>query len=158
MLMESYALISSQAVDIARSRRVCCRPPFWFVDRIPKRLVPSEALLEHSRQHRDRRVDIIVHFDDVLAVVKTMQPPDVLLQRNMPRNRHRQKQGVEARIVESLANVAPGSDDNPRLLFKDEFLHEAGAFFSGNATLEEINAVTVLAKPEAEQINVFGPA
>jgi len=44
------------------------------------------------------------------------------------------------------------------LLFKDEFLHEAGAFFSGDSTLEEINAVTVLAKPEAEPINMFGPA
>jgi hypothetical protein len=51
--------------------------------------------------------------------METMQPACVLHERPLPGDRQREKQRVEARIVEALADVAAGGQDQPLLAGRD---------------------------------------
>jgi hypothetical protein len=48
-----------------------------------------------------------------------VQPASVLGDGSSPRDWKRQKQGVQARIVESLSDVLAGCQDGPRLIARD---------------------------------------
>ena len=48
-----------------------------------------------------------------------MQPPRVLHDGAPPRDRHRQEQGVQSRIVEALSDVPPGGEDQELLAIGD---------------------------------------
>src|SRR5262249_16177990 len=67
----------------------------------------------HPSEHGHPDVNIVVHLDDPLIIMKAMQPSDVLLQCSLPRNWHCQKESIEPRMVESLSDVAARSNDHP---------------------------------------------
>src|SRR5947209_20628810 len=54
-----------------------------------------------------------------LAVIEAMQPSYVLRNRASPRDRQRQKQRVQARIVESLSNVLASRQDDATFVQRD---------------------------------------
>jgi hypothetical protein len=45
------------------------------------------------------------------GLVPSVQPTDVLCQRSLPGDRHREEQGVKPSVVEAFAEVAAGSED-----------------------------------------------
>lgn len=94
-------------------RRLLGIAPSWFdrrrlgepIDFKPYRPVPGSALGKHPPQRRHFGVQVVVHQQVLLAWRQPRQPPDVLNQRAPPRERRRQYQGVEQRIVKSFANI-----------------------------------------------------
>jgi hypothetical protein len=75
--------------------------------------VPAQAPLIHSSQHENVRIHVVINLDHALVVVQAVEASDVLLQGPLPRDRHRQEQRVQARVVEAFANVtARGKDDS----------------------------------------------
>ena len=48
--------------------------------------------------------------DFAFAFVEAMQATHILRDRSPPRNRQREEQGVQPRVVESLADVPPGGE------------------------------------------------
>jgi hypothetical protein len=103
------------------------------------RLAPSPV--EHSRQHRHVQIGIVVDAHLALAVVQTMRSAGVLRDRSSPRDRKRQKQRVQTRIVEPLANVLTSREDERVVLpgsretQRCEVIRNAP---SGNATCVEV--------------------
>src|SRR5258708_1106872 len=93
------------------------RALFPLFDGVSNCTVALQAPLEHSREHWDLKVHIIVDLNDALVVVQSMQAAYVLLQRASPRNGHDQKQRIEPGIVEAFANVATGGQNYPLLVF-----------------------------------------
>jgi hypothetical protein len=94
------------------------RPPWHGAgrkkDRVADSLIPATAPIKHSRQHRYVEIGVVVDAHLAFPVVQTMQPAGVLRDRPPPRDRKRQKQRVQTRVVESLANVlASRKDDSP---------------------------------------------
>ena len=63
------------------------------------------------REHGDLLVDLIEDERIGLPVVPSVQPTDVLCQRSLPRDRHREKQGIKPSVVEAFAKVAAGRED-----------------------------------------------
>jgi len=59
------------------------------------------------------RVRVVVDDHLGLALVIAVQATDVLCQCPLPGDRHRQKQSVETRIVEALAQVTAGCQNEP---------------------------------------------
>jgi hypothetical protein len=83
-------------------------------DRVADSLIPATSPVKHSCQHRYVEVGVVVDSHLALPVVETMQPAGILRDCPSPRDRKRQKQGVQTRIVESLAHVlASRKDDSP---------------------------------------------
>ena len=76
-------------------------------DRVADRLVTAAAPVEHPREHRDVEVRVVVDAHFALAVVQPVQPAGVLRDCAPPRDRQREEQRVEARIVEALAQYWP---------------------------------------------------
>lgn len=83
-------------------------PATEFLDDIAEAAIASLSLRCHACQDRHCRVDVVVDHDLTLALVLAMQAADVLCQRALSRDPHGQEQGVELRIAETLAQVAPG--------------------------------------------------
>ena len=55
-------------------------------------------------------VDVVDDADLVFSFVVAVQPAGVLGKRAFPCNRHGKKKGIEARIIETLAEVPSGRD------------------------------------------------
>ena len=70
-------------------------------DYVTDGLVAAHSFGIHLGKNRLGVVHIIVNDNLALAVVKTVQPANVLLQCASPGNRHGKKKRVEARIVEA---------------------------------------------------------
>lgn len=62
----------------------------------------------HPRQHRNMRINIIINNDVTFAIVESVQTAGVLCKRSPPRDRHREKQRIESRIVKPLPEVSTG--------------------------------------------------
>ena len=88
-------------------------------DRVADSLVPATSPIKHSRQHGHVEIGVIVDAHLALPVVQTMQPARVLRDRSPPRDRKRQKQRVQTWVVESLANVLAGREDDSPFLPRD---------------------------------------
>src|SRR5216684_5533502 len=84
----------------------------WNDNRVADSLVPAATPIEHSRQHGHVQVGVVVDSYLTLAVIQAMQPSDVLRNRSPPRDRQRQEQRVQARIVESLSDVFASRQDD----------------------------------------------
>ena len=88
-------------------------------DRVADGLVAAATPIEHSRQHRHVEVGIVVDAHLSLAVVEPMESARVLRDRASPRDRQRQKQRVQARIVESLSDVFAGGKNDSCFIARD---------------------------------------
>ena len=86
---------------------------------VADRAVAPQPSLEHPEEHRHIAVDVIVDPDLGLAGMEAMQPARVLHERALPGDRQREEQRVEARIVEALADVATGGQDQALLVGRD---------------------------------------
>src|ERR1017187_1763217 len=104
-LMPSLGL---RPTDEPLHARVVLGLAFQFV---PDGSISFEPLLVHPREHRNVCIHVVVNPNNLLAVVNSMQATHELLQGAAPRNRHRQEQRVEPRIVKTLAYVASGGQD-----------------------------------------------
>lgn len=56
-------------------------------------------------------VNIIVDTDFTLAFMQAMQSPDILCQRSMPGDRHRQEKGIQAGVIKAFADELAGCAD-----------------------------------------------
>ena len=95
--------------------------PSWYgagrqENRVADGLIAAAAPVEHPRQHRHVEVRVVVDAHLALAVVEAVQSARVLGDRAAPRDRKRQEQRVQTRIVESLADVLAGRQDDPCLV------------------------------------------
>src|SRR5204862_6494796 len=76
--------------------------------------VAAQAFLEHPGEDGDVAVDVVVDADLYLPRMQAMEATRILHQRALPRDRHREKERVEPRVVESFTDVAAGRDEQPR--------------------------------------------
>jgi hypothetical protein len=61
---------------------------------------------------RHAHVDIVVDDHLALGGVEAVQPASVLGKRAFPRDRHGNEKGIETGIIEALAEIAPGRDND----------------------------------------------
>ena len=66
--------------------------------------ISFETLVVHFFQHDGVIINIIVDTDFTLAFMQAMQPPDILCQRSMPGDRHRQEERIQAGIIKAFAD------------------------------------------------------
>ena len=92
----------------------CCRG--GLLNCVAERPISRSPLCCHARQHWDHLIDIVDDENVGLPVMLAMQTADILGQRALPGDGHRQEQRIEPLIVEALANIAPGSKDKPFLI------------------------------------------
>ena len=105
----SVALISAiYEYESLQEKRRRCR-----FDAVADCTVPLQSALEHSCQHREAIIHVIIDLNDALAVVETMQAANILLQGPLPGDRHGQKQRIQPRVVESLTDIAPCGQNQP---------------------------------------------
>jgi hypothetical protein len=78
--------------------------------------VRSQAARVHSRQHKDVGAYVIVDSQNTLGIMKSVETSYVLLERSLPGNGHRQKERIQAGIVEPFAYVAAGRQNDSRLV------------------------------------------
>ena len=76
---------------------------FNSLNGIPHRPITTESLRVHSSEHGDVTVDVVVNTNLALAFVQTVQAANVLLQCASPRDGHREKKGVETRVIEAFS-------------------------------------------------------
>jgi len=72
------------------------------------------TLVPHAKQGRVTGIHEIDDLHVGLGGVFPMQSASVLLQRPLPRDRHRQDKGVEGRMVESFPDEPAGGQQNAR--------------------------------------------
>jgi Domain of unknown function (DUF5615) len=98
-------------VDTVYAERLTGRgdPQVWSAAQAAQRFLITQDL--------DFGVVVNAHF--ALAVVEAMQSADVLRDRPPPRDRQRQKQCVEARIIESFTDVFTGGQDRAPFVQRD---------------------------------------
>ena len=88
--------------------------PHWMMvaGAVTHGLVADHPLPDLDALHEADLLELVHHAIDArtrdlaLAFMKTMQTPHVLRDRTSPRNWQSEKQGVQASIVESFADVA----------------------------------------------------
>ena len=98
----------------------------------------AAAAVEHPRKHRHFEVGVVVDAHLALAFAQTVQPARVLRDGAAPRHGKRQKQRVQARIVEPLSDVPAGGKDDAGLIARN------GGKLLGNCLLP------LLAQPRAQ--------
>ena len=91
---------------------------------VAHRSVSTQSFAEHPLQGGNVGIDVIVDPDFVFAGVFAVQPAGILLERTAPRDRHREKEGIEPRIIEPLADKAPGGEHDAAVL-RGRFLEAA---------------------------------
>jgi hypothetical protein len=107
-------------------------------NRVAHRPVATLALVPHANQGWVTGVDEVDDPHIGLAGVLSMQPASVLLQRSLPRDGHRQDQGIEGRMVESFADELAGGEQNTRRIGwqRIEFFDERGALLPGHPSVK----------------------
>lgn len=61
-----------------------------LLDHVPYGRVTAHSTVVHAGEHWDVAVHVVVDLHNAFIVVQAMEPTDILLQRALPRNRHRQ--------------------------------------------------------------------
>ncbi len=126
------------------------------VDCISQRFVSSQPLIEHSGEHWNRVIDVVIDLDHFLTVMQPVQPADVLLQGSPPRDRHREKERVQTRVVETFSDVAACGNHYSRAGFRrGKFLHHLSTLLRSHSALQYEHPLDVLAQPGAEPFYVF---
>src|SRR5205823_1027945 len=98
-----------------RLRAELCRCRRRLLPCIADRPVSAEPLLEHAGEQRNCRIHVIVDAHFGLPRAQPVKAPGVLDERALPRHGHGQEEGVQARVVESLADVASGRENEALL-------------------------------------------
>src|SRR5207248_7240302 len=99
-----------------------------FASRIADRAIAAQALLEHAEEHGDLAVDVVEDAHFGLARMEPMEASRVLYEDALPGNRHGEEKGIQARVIEPLADVAPCRQDESFLIRRDSrqlILHDA---------------------------------
>jgi hypothetical protein len=76
------------------------------------RLIANLAFRSHAGQNRHSHVGVVVNDHLALSIVETMQPAGILGERAFPSNRHGKKKNIKAGIIEALAEVTSGRDND----------------------------------------------
>ena len=83
---------------------------------IAKTAITRSAFSGHARKNRLATIDIVVDHHLDLVGMQTMQPSGILGKCSLPRNRHRQYQGIEWRVIEAFSyQFAGGKQDARRI-------------------------------------------
>lgn len=80
---------------------------------VAKGPISDFALRRHLREHWLVPIDVVVNDNVAFRRVQAMKTAGILREYSAPRNRHGQEQGVEPRIIETLAEIG-GVSPNPR--------------------------------------------
>ena len=67
-------------------------------------------------QNRHEVVDIVDDENLCFTSMLPVKPTDILGQRALPRNGHRQEQRVQSWVIKALADVTPCREDEPFLI------------------------------------------
>src|SRR5215472_11734579 len=108
---------SSPPTDCMSLRSVCTQNSSALINAVANGTVTLQPTLVHSGEHGNVRIHIVIDLDDMLIVVQTMQPTNILLKSSLPGDRHRQEESIQAGIVESLTDIAACRKNHP-LLFQ----------------------------------------
>src|SRR5260370_7783707 len=95
--------------------------------RIANCAVSGEAFLEHSQQHRDLSVHVVMDPHLGLRRVAPVESAAVLDQRSFPRDGHGEKERIEPSIVEPFTDVTTCPQDHPlgHTPTRTDFFHPA---------------------------------
>ena len=81
-------------------------------------MIAPLPFVPHPQQRRVTGIDEVDDPHVGLGRVLAVQATGVLLQRSLPRNRHSQHQGVERRMIKTLANQLSGGQQYTRRIWR----------------------------------------
>ena len=84
-------------------------------DGVAKRPISQSPLRGHARQHRHQFVDVVNDQNLGLSGMLAVEATYILSQRTFPGYGHREEQRVESRIIKTLTEIPPCSEDEPFL-------------------------------------------
>src|ERR1700730_8110425 len=92
--------------------------------------------------------------------MKPVKTPDVLLKRSLPRNRHRQEECIQPSVIEALAYVAAGRQNDSWLALRHgrDCLCNRSSLFLAHATLQRKHVVQFASKLRFEVFQVLSSA
>ena len=126
------------------------RRALFHVAQRPQRAVPPGG---HSSQSRHGRIDVVVNANLGLRDTWTMEPAGVLGERPSPRNRHREEECVEPRIVETFADVA-SSREHDALATSHSALESIATRARRHASVKDNAARRDVAQAPLEQLEM----
>src|SRR5688572_1092317 len=126
---------------------------------VSNRTVGTKALLKHTHQHWDLTIDVIVDTDARLSGMQSVQPAGVLHERALPGDWHGQEKGIEPRIVEALADITAGRDDEALLVvwYSRELCRQLGTYLRSHAAAKQNQMSNKAAQPASEVIEMITP-
>ena len=97
-------------------KHTACSDVQFLADGIAERRVACQSLFVRPSQHRYEHIRVVVDLDLLLILMESMETTDVLLQSSSPGNRHRKKERVEARIIETFTKVTSRRKNDTRFI------------------------------------------
>lgn len=121
--------------------------------------VPFHPLLEHSGQHRDVPVHVVVDSYLSLFGALAVQTPCVLDQSSFPGDGKGEEQRVEPDVVESFADVPARGQHQPLLIARDrrEFSHDFSPLPGTHSALEDDQVASEFPHPPGQKIEMVLP-
>ena len=109
--------------------------------------------------HRHGTIQIIVNDDFLFVGMEPVEPANILLKGALPRDRHREKKGVEPRVVKSFTDVASRREKDAVLLRRDllQAIHDAPALFHSHAATKDDQIFDRAFQPRGEKIEMIDP-
>ena len=143
--LEGYDLNAQAAKFLNIWCSVTCEKLFMFAavqtDFIAERAISRASPRRHPHQHWNTTIDIVIDNDLTFPIVEPVQTASILSKRSPPRDRHREKQRVESRIIEPLPEVSPSCNQQSLFVVSNrrEALHQSAALSIALTALEDDN-------------------
>ena len=121
--------------------------------------IRSEALLEQPQEHRNLPVDVVVDPNLGLCRMRPVKASAVLDERALPRDRHREEEGVETGVVEALADVATRREDEAlgRVQNRGKLIGGATLLLGGHSALQHEEVAHESAEVHGKVLEVIFP-
>jgi hypothetical protein len=103
------------------------------------------------------QVSVVIDQHFGLLVVKPMQATGILSQRPLPGDGHREEEGVQARIIEALAQVTSGREQDALVIiwYAGELLSHRRTLPDPHATSQHHEIPHQRLKPSRQQVKVL---
>src|SRR5437867_10539711 len=118
--------------------------------------VRPQSLLEHAHQQRNLSIHVIEDSDLLLPGVETVKAPRILREGPLPRDRHREKERVEAGVVEAFADVLARRKNETLYRVRDrgKLSPDLSPFRRGHASMEHDEVPYETPQPLGEILEV----
>ena len=151
MCARGMGIVPGRSVSSTRRGRIVCADP------ITHRAIAALALVPHPTHGGVAGVYIVVDAHIGLGGVCAVQAPGVLLKCALPRDGHREHQGIERRAIETLPDETAGREQRSRRFAGQSVqrFEQVRAFFPAYSTMQHEQALDPSGKNRGERLKLI---